>query len=230
MRRASWIAIIVLTASCGGDSSDQDADDLTPDAGACTRPASERYLPLAVGASWTYDVSEPGVPAAAKTNTVEALEDVGDQKAGVQAFRVRTEKLSGYTLSWQEDRCTSVVRHREKSFDDDDALVSDQIYVPSKLRIDETAAHLAVGAQWTESYTEVENDPISGTDTTSKDEVWQVVATDVAVTVPAGTFSTIQLNKTTSGDADKTFWFALGVGKIKEQGEQLEELRSFTLP
>ena len=32
-------------------------------------------------------------------NSVEAFEDVGDRKAGITAFRVRTGKLDGFTLS-----------------------------------------------------------------------------------------------------------------------------------
>ena len=40
----------------------------------CTAPASTRYLPFAIGASWTYDTSDKGAPFVPKTTTVEALE------------------------------------------------------------------------------------------------------------------------------------------------------------
>ena len=56
------------------------------------------------------------------------------------------------------------------------------------------------------------------------------------VTVPAGTFSTIRLRRQVlvgagGGEgADKTFWFAEGIGKIKETGGQTEELSAYSLP
>jgi hypothetical protein len=221
-------AVVAGLTGCGDD-----APATTDDGGGtitCTEPLATRYLPLAIGATWTYDVSEPDTPARQKSNTVEALEDVGDRKVGVVGFRIRTEKLDGYTVSWQEDRCTSIIRHREQSFDAAGTLASDQFYVPGKLRVDETPEHLTLGARWSISYTEVEIDPVAGVKTVSKDETWSVEAVDEAVTVPAGTFTTLRVRKVTSGAADKTFWFARGVGKIMEQGEQREELRAYTLP
>ncbi|HUQ08533.1 MAG TPA: hypothetical protein VM261_38845 [Kofleriaceae bacterium] len=219
-------------AACG--------DDAPPDGGdggmeECLAPAADRYLPLAVGASWTYDTLDSSMTnpvTIVKTSTVEALEDVGDRKAGVTAFRVRTGKsgTSGDVVSWQEDRCTSVVRHREQQFDVNDTLLTDQFYVPGKLRVDETPEHLSVGATWTTAYTEVEVDPILGTQTVSKDETWTVQAVDEMVTTPAGTFTCLKVGKATSGSAAKTYWFARGVGKIQETGEQTETLTAFTVP
>ena len=198
----------------------------------CTTPRAERYLPFDVGSTWTYDVTEVGLPTVQKTSTVEAFEDTGGDKAGVEAFRVRTEKTAGATVSWQQDICTGVVRHREKSFDMNDALVSDQYYAPSKLRIDETPARLAQSATWTESYTETEIDPGTGaTTTTAKAATWTVDAVDEEITVPAGTFTCLRLHRVGAdvGQSDKTYWFAAGVGKIRETGSQTEELASYTL-
>ena len=50
------------------------------------------------------------------------------------------------------------------------------------------------------------------------------------VTTPAGTFSCLKVFKTTSGQASKTYWFAKGVGKVQEMGEQMETLTAFTVP
>lgn len=221
----------VLSTGCSDDAP-ADVDSGTPLE--CATPLAERYLPLQVGANWTYDVTDlrvPGSAPVAKDTTVEALEQVGDaRKAGVEAFRIRTEKANGATVSWQEDRCTSIVRHREQSYDAASIMESDQFFMPSKLRIDETAEHLVVGARWTVTYEELEVDPVAGETRVSKDETWSVEGIDEQVTVPAGTFTTIHLRKITSGEADKRFWFAAGVGKIKEEGEQREELRAFDLP
>ncbi len=219
---------LALLTACGDD-----APPAGPDAGpeGCTTPLAMRYQPLVVGATWTYAISELGVPARQKTGTIEAYEDVGDRKAGVMAFRQRSEKLDGFTVSWFEDRCTSVVRHREKSYDGQNVFISDQFYTPSKLRVDETPARLTAGAAWTSSYTEVEVDPNTGMAITiSKDENWSVVSASESVTVPAGTFTALHLHKLTSGAAEKDYWFVAGVGKVKETGEQTEELTAYTIP
>jgi hypothetical protein len=226
-----------LGACGGGDDNATDIDagpDIDGGGTGCDTPLSERLLPLVVGASWTFAVTPTGGGAAeSKTSTVEALEDVGDLKAGVTAFRVRTEKLDGSTVSWQEDQCDGVVRHREQSFDLGDVLLSDQIYQPSKLRVDETAAHMTMGATWVDTYTEIEEDPVTGdVVTTEKSESWTVEAASESVTVPAGTFTAIKLRRTSDvvGGADKTYWFAPGVGKVKEVGDQTEELTEYTIP
>jgi len=221
-----------LTAACGGD--DPVAVDGGVDgAGGCPAPASERLLPLAIGASWTFRVTPPAGPVEIKASTVEALEDVGATKAGVIAYRVRTEKTDGATVSWQEDTCTSIVRHREQSFDLGELLESDQVYVPAKLRVDETPAHLAQDATWLDTYTEVEEDPITGdVTTTSKSERWTVEDAAAEVTVPAGTFTAVLLQRMGEGvgQAAKRYWFVAGVGKVKEEGDQLEELTEYSLP
>ena len=186
-----------------------------------------------MGASWTFDVTAAGDPTESKTTTVEALEDVGGVKAGTTAFRIRTEKLDGSTVSWQEDQCDKIVRHREQSYDVGDVLTSDQIYQPGKLRVDESDAHTAMGATWIDTYTEIEEDPVTGDVTTvEKSESWTVEAAAESVTVPAGTFTAIKLRRTADvvGAADKTYWFAPGVGKVKEAGDQTEELTEYTLP
>jgi hypothetical protein len=227
---ATGLAALALcaVAACGDDATGND-----PDAGvaACPTPKAMRLQPLVIGASWTYAISEPMVPARNKTSTIEALEDIGDRKAGVLAYRQKTEKLDGSAVSWSQDLCTSVVRHREKSFDLANVLLADQFYLPSKLRVDETPAHVATGAAWTLSLTEIEVNPTSGLATmVSKDENWSVVAASESVTVPAGTFTAVHLRKVTSGAATKDYWYAAGVGKVKETGEQTEELTAYTIP
>jgi hypothetical protein len=54
------------------------------------------------------------------------------------------------------------------------------------------------------------------------------------VAVPAGTFCALRVRRVTSttlGGSDKTYWFARGVGKVKEEGgNQREELTDHALP
>jgi hypothetical protein len=56
-----------------------------------------------------------------------------------------------------------------------------------------------------------------------------VVAVEEMVTVPAGTFSAVVIEKV-GGTSTKRYWFARGVGKVKEQsGTQVEELTEYKL-
>ncbi len=195
----------------------------------------ERLLPLAIGASWTYRVTDTGTgEVGTKQNVVEALEDVGGAKAGVTAFRVRTSKPSGKsTVSWQEDTGSAIVRHREQERDVDAVVTLDEHFVPGKLRVDEAPAHLTLGARWDERYSEVAHDPAGGADVTvEKTDRWTVESIDDAVTVPAGSFACVRLRREGQTTAsDKTYWFARGVGKVKEVGGgQTEELASYARP
>lgn len=226
----NWLLAALATCSLVLSACDDDPSAAPPITAECDAALSTRHLPLIVGAEWVYDTSDRGGPTVRKATKVEAIEDVGDRKQGITAFRIRTEKAAGHVVSWQQDLCTSIVRHREQSFDAAGVLETDQFYVPGKLRIDETAPHLALGAQWTTEYTEVEVDPVTGTKTVSKTEGWSVESTAETVTVPAGTFTCLKLRKTTSGAADKRYWFAPGIGKIKEEGEQAEALTSYVIP
>ena len=63
-------------------------------------------------------------------------------------------------------------------------------------------------------------------------ESWKVDGVDVVVGVPAGSFYSLQVTRTDSGDgAVKTMWFVKGVGKVKEltNAGHLEELSSYTI-
>jgi len=47
------------------------------------------------------------------------------------------------------------------------------------------------------------------------------------VTVPAGTFDNAIVLARTSDGSEKFYWFVAGVGKVKEEGGQTEELVSY---
>ena len=65
----------------------------------------------------------------------------------------------------------------------------------------------------------------------AKAETWTVVSTAETVTVPAGTFTCLHLRRMATDDpqTQKDYWFARGVGKVKESGGQLEELSKYTI-
>lgn len=229
---ASLLAFSLLAAACGneepGGGPDTPAETPTPG-------ETARLLPLAVGAAWTYRITDGTTgEVTEKTTAVEAREAVGGEKADVEAFRVRTEKAEGWTISWQQDLGSAIVRHREMAYREDTTLKEEEYFLPSKLRIDETPSRLAAGASWEERYTEKRIDGDDGTVTTEdKVETWTVEAVDEEITVPAGTFTTVRVKRegsSSDGATIKTWWFAPGVGKVKEIGGQTEELVSYDVP
>jgi hypothetical protein len=244
MSRRSFLAfgLALALAACGT------TDPMgTPDAASDPVDASLTatiYFPYAIGASWTYQVTDPLFPSApptTKVQTVEAFEDVGGEKAGVVAFRLKTVRPGREVITWQVNTPAGLaVRHREKEFDvvgESSSLRADNFFLPYKLRVDGSEAHVAAGVTWDTMHDEhIFDASAPGGKTISKTERWTVEAVGEMVTVPAGTFSTIRVRRQVivgaGGDpgADKTFWFTEGVGKIKESGGQIEELASYSLP
>src|SRR5687768_4024234 len=106
---------------------------------------------MTIGASWTFRSTDIETGSTAtKLRFVEALEDIGDRKAGIVGYRMRVENANGYSLSWHEDLGpeTGVVRHREQSFDASGAFERDEFYDVHKIRADESPAHMVSGATW----------------------------------------------------------------------------------
>jgi hypothetical protein len=220
-----------LGTACGGGDSGPPPIDATPiDVPFVECPTTGRYLPLAEGSTWTFRVTDQNAIVTTKTQTVGAIEDVGGAKAGTSGYRVTTTKPTGMTISWQEDVGDKLLRHREH--DMAGSTQTDEIYTPFKLRLDETSAHLLVGATWDETYVESVTEMGTTLDAT-KVETWSVIADDELVQVPAGNFCTLRIRRTStvggSAGSDKTYWYARGVGKVKEVGgNQTEELLSYT--
>jgi hypothetical protein len=216
----------ILAAGCGGGGGGDDAP-MCEDTG--------RYLQLSTGASWTYRVTDTGGGGATtKTQTVGPMEDVGGDLAGTMAFRLTTVKGTtgqGMVISWQQDTGEGVIRLREQ--DMAGAVTTDEYYSPMRRRIDEAPPHLVPGAAWDESYVETVSTDGAPPVMTNKTEHWSVIADDEIVTVPAGEFCTIHIHRTSEvGGIDgsiKDYWFARGVGKVKEVAAgQVEELAAYT--
>jgi hypothetical protein len=91
----------------------------------------------------------------------------------------------------------------------------------------------AAGSAYDETYTE--DVEIFGTTPSStsntKTDHWVVEALSTSVTTPAGTFDCIQYHRTNSSTgSDKRYYFAPGIGKIREEGNGvLEELTDYTV-
>ena len=87
------------------------------------------------------------------------------------------------------------VRYAQTDLDLNGATVDTQSENPYRLKIDETAGHLAANATYSETFDETTTD-VNGTKTNAKSENWQVVATSESVTVPAGTYTALHLRRT----------------------------------
>jgi len=226
IRAGLFVSLSIAVIGCGSNASDG------PDADPGDCPTTGRYLPLSEGASWSYRVVTSSIGS--KTQTVGALEDVGGMHAGTMAYKLTTTKSSGgTTTSWQQDTGTGVTRLAEH--DNSGANTTEEEYVPPRNRIDESEAHVALDATWTDSYTEYVSENGGPVTTTAKTETWTVVAVDEFITVPAGTFCTLHLHRTSTAGgnpgSDKAYWFARGVGKIQEvSAGQTETLTDYSLP
>jgi hypothetical protein len=190
-------------------------------------PESHDYIPLSIGASWTYRVVDASGEGS-KTQTVQStamLDGIGE------VFVLETTKPDGdRTVSYQQVVGTDILRYREEVYR---GSVYDgrEVYSPSKLRL--SNAFSLPGEVRTEMYDEKTydaNDQLM--QDLVKTEEWRVEAVET-LTVPAGTFEGVLRVRRTSRTtaSDKTYWYLDGVGKLKESGAgQTEELVSHQVP
>jgi hypothetical protein len=195
-----------------------------------------QLLPLKTGNFWTYVVTdETGVPTP-KTQTVMEQGPVGGAgpDAAVNAFRMVTRKgVNGMdeTISWQARVGTRVLRYREQAYmaNPPHALELEEHWAPAKLRVEETPERMVAGATWLETGQETKL-PVGGTPTTTEvQDRWTVTAERQAVTVQGKSYEVLILTKT-GAMTQKTYWWARGIGKVKEIGvNQTEELLSWNV-
>lgn len=213
----------IFIAGCQSSSDDVEMDGCQ---------AEGRYFPLETGFTWTYSATDlDSGQREIKSQTVGDLEVLDGAKSGIEAFRVTTEKPGGMVISWQEDTGAAVLRHLEHDLAG--GTQTEELYDPYKVRIDESDSRIVVGATWTDQYTEQIVEVGTGQQsTTPKTETWDVQAVDEEITVPAGTFCALRVHRTSmavNSGSDKMYWFARGVGKIRESGAtRTEDLVSFT--
>jgi hypothetical protein len=225
MNSIRLISVLFFAAACGGDDLENPPEENPPG-------SDERYLPMEVGRTWTYRMTNPETgETGERVTTVEAKEDVGPTHPGKQAFRVRIEKLVGASVYWQGIEGDATVRYRAIDYDAAGALVREQSQMPYRLKLDESAAHVVAGAEYTDSFEQTTMNE-AGTKTSAEADVWKIIATDESVTVPAGTFQALHVRRigNDEGTKQKDYWYVRGVGKVKETGsdKQTEELIGYT--
>jgi hypothetical protein len=227
----------------GGTATDKDAsgggraDGGGADGGGASDPGSldfsKAIYPLTTGSSWTYRVTEADGTTNEKTVTAEAEETVGGDgpHAADKAVKLVSDRGAELTVSWVHSDGERVVRYREQVLDSaTSAVESEEAYDPERVIADVTSEHRSAGASWLEIFSTTSTNLKKGTpaETAEVRETWQVVSAAEEVTVPAGTFTAIVLQK--SGTTkQKQYWFVPGVGKVKETGGQTEELSKYSI-
>jgi hypothetical protein len=242
------LALAILAPACGDSDPSRDGTGSTGGAsstggtsstGGQTASPIGDLLPWKEGNSWKYRVTDDDATVTTKTTTVGPLELVGGTgpNKDLMAHRVTTHKDDtgggtevDETVSWQAVVGQRVVRYREQAFGRMTNLLElEEHWDPSKLHVDSSAANTTVGHDWLESYTETKL-PAGGEPTYNSPSFdrWFVDAREM-VTVPGGTFDALVLRKVSSSQNEKRYWYAPGVGKVKETGGQTEELVEYNL-
>ncbi|HWA71155.1 MAG TPA: hypothetical protein VG937_02410 [Polyangiaceae bacterium] len=230
-------ALAALLGGCGGT----DPEGNTESTG--TGP----LLPVAVGNSWEYRVTDKDGVVTQKRTTVLDQEAVGGTgpNAAVMAFKVVTRKGADLntetgldkTESWQgpdPKDSARIVRYRELSYGAMTQLLQlEEFWQPPRIHIDGSQMNTKAGAMWIETYVETKL-PVGDVAPAPSEEsdYWSVISPDEAIEVPNGRFEhTVHVRKiaATGGNEAKDYWYLRGVGKIKESGAQTEELTHYTV-
>jgi hypothetical protein len=233
------LAALAFTAGCGGGGSLPTDDNPGADPGPVnpqpSAPASATSLwPLSTGSTWTYAITEKNGDRYTKAVTVKGLQEVPNQP-GVQAIQVESVQQASVLhteRSWQQEANGLVTRLREEDLYDGQ-LHSVTVWSPATLKCI-SASH---DAGWTYTQGEV-TEKVALTDGSPpssepvKPYLWRIVAVNETVQVPAGTFTNavhLRRDRTDKDGKERDYWLVSGVGKVKEDGERLEELSSYSV-
>jgi hypothetical protein len=146
-----------------------------------------------------------------------------------------TNKANGSTVSAlqvvQNAMQDAVVRLQQEDRSAADTLERTTTYDAGQTRLDEHPDKIVLDAVWQETYTAsvVEATGIPPDTSTERTDAWTVLGVDVECISPLGAFECLHLRRvrTVMGNvsSSKEFFFAKGVGKVKEaNGSILEEL------
>ncbi|SEL95785.1 hypothetical protein SAMN05444354_11031 [Stigmatella aurantiaca] len=240
--RRSVVAALVAGAwlvGCGGagglptdpnnPSGGLPGDPVNPDPGGPGNPATGQSLwPLTTGSTWTYRITDPVRGTFDKTVEALGLETVPDTNQTATAMRSIQPHLE--ELSWQVELSDgTVVRLREE---DRKAGTVARVTTWSPATVKSLSRPQALN--WSTASTIREKTQLSDGTQEEKERTytWRVVAVNETVTVPAGTFTNaikVLRDRPDKEGKERVYWLVPGVGKVKEDGERLEELSSYTI-
>jgi hypothetical protein len=205
----------LLLAACGGET--------LP--GGPVVPGDPVLAPVSPGTRWTYRITDPLRGAFEKTVEVVGSATVPD--SGAAAMLVKDTEPTQEERSWLEVKDGFLLRHREEDLKAG-VLVRATSWSPAAPKM--LAAPAAVG--WTKEVTVSEREWHADGTESVKDQTYafRVVRQDVRIEVPAGTFICLEVERVRvdKSEPPRTYWLAPGIGKVREEGERLEELVAFT--
>jgi hypothetical protein len=203
--------------------------------GGAQAPAGSKqsHFPLVDGARWTY-------------RHTSVIEDSWDESATLsaagEAFVLADEEdakgeQTQSTLVIDGDR---VYRTQKQIFVGGE-LVQETAYDPAFLRYDEAwtqaGASLTLDDEWKQTCvvaSSASNCAPGAIKTGVTTHVYTVLDVAAKVSVPAGDFTTVEIQRDNTIDQEtKLFWFAAGVGKVREENPAsgaVEELSDYEVP
>jgi hypothetical protein len=216
----------------GGDSSSTDDGGAPPVGEPESSPTLknvEEYFPLVDGAWWSFLHThrsdgqwQERVTMTEVTHNGETAWEVSDTPDLDDEITIQTWQQTGSLVS-------RVYREQRRN----GFLVINVTYDPGFVRFDSDWTRVGAGELNTYVRDETKADGTKKIETRNQD--YEVVSTNAAVSVPAGDFEAcIEVRRTREDTgAVSHFWFARGVGKVKEEDAEtltLEELVDFNLP
>jgi hypothetical protein len=199
-----------------------DLPDVPPDT---NQPAPFTSLwPLTRGSTWTYRITDPTRGTFEKQ--VEVLGEQTVPETNMKALAVRSTQPHLEELSWQLEMNGVVVRLREE---DRKAGTLARVTTWSPATVKAISREQSLGWTFTSDIRELTRLGDGSTEDKDKTYIWRVEAVNETVTTPAGTFTNAIRLKRARGDKEnqeRTYWLVPGIGKVKEDGERLEELVS----
>ncbi len=188
-------------------------------------PANPALIPMGLGHHWTYRVTSSDGQVTVKEQTVTGT--VASSRG--TAFVVLTEKRNSKgTRAVQVVEEGRLLRLSEETLEG--TLVEARLqFEPYDLRIDSSKINL--GDTYEDAHQENVLDASGNIlETLPIRQVFTVEATGELVSVPAGTFECVKIRRKDEDGGEKLFWYAPGLGKVKEAGGQTEELVRADIP
>ena len=227
-RKLALMTLGLIAGACGDDGAAATDGGGTP----TTCGFEDRYLPYQAGYSWTYSVTDL---VAGDVFTKSQSLATGTHPTFGDVIVQTTNKANGSTVSAlqvvQNATQDAVVRLEQEDRNGAGDLERTTTYDAGQTRLDEHPDRIVLDATWQETYTAttVEATGVPPDTSVERTDTWTVLGVDVDCTSPFGELKCLHVRRvrTVMGTqtSNKEFFFAKGVGKVKEaNGSQLEEL------